>query len=178
MKLPIYFSLLLIMMTLPSLCHGDSSGGIVNKSAPTFRLPDQNSSKSLPFVMADHFAPDSQHVVIVTFFATWCVPCRKELPFLQHVVDSLYSKGLRMVAVCVDSAYGTKQKKMVSELHLTCPVVHDKYGILVRRYECGKELPYTVFVNKNGIVSNKSVGYSADKQSILKIETDKLLKGN
>ena len=138
---------------------------LIGKPAPQFRLANLNSQEPASFALTDWFAPDSGHAVIVSFFATWCAPCRQELPFLQTMVDSLAGNGLRMVAVCVDSAYGEKQKMMVAQARLTGPVVHDKFGIIARRFECGKALPYTVFINRKGLVAAVSVGYDAAKNA-------------
>lgn len=83
--------------------------------------------------------------------------------------------GLRIVAVCEDSVYDVKQKKMVRDLKLTCPVIHDKYGIVARRYECGKALPYTVYIGKNGTVNKTSVGYDTTKNAVITHEINNLI---
>jgi hypothetical protein len=48
---------------------------------------------------------------------------------------------------------------MVSDMKLTCPAIHDKFGIVARRYESGKALPYSVYVDRAGIVKAVSVGF-------------------
>jgi peroxiredoxin len=151
----IFFSALIVFCAEAAT----DSSSLVGKSAPLFRLPNENAAKPVPFKLADHFSPDSQHAVIVSFFATWCVPCRKELPFLQHCTDSLRNDGLRLVAVCVDTVYGAMQKKMVSGLKLTCPVVSSTTGILAKRFEVSQALPQTIFIDRHGIVQAKTVGF-------------------
>lgn len=166
---------LIFLVLVGQITFAQSSDNIINKKAPLFRLPDQNSSSSSMVIMADEFTPENEHALVVSFFASWCLPCRKELPFLQHMADSLSSEGLRLIAVSVDSAYDSSLKELVNELKLTCPVIHDKYGIVAKRYECGSALPYTVFINRKGIVSSVSVGYSSSKKNAIKAEIKKIL---
>lgn len=156
-----------VLLLAALLAQADTSS-LIGKPAPRFRLANQNAGVGASFSLDEWFSADSSHDVIVSFFATWCAPCRKELPFLQHMADSLSGRGLRLVAVCMDSAYGQKQKQMVTDLKLTCPVVHDKFGIIARRFECGKALPYTVFIGRTGTVAAVSTGFDDKKKSLLK----------
>lgn len=168
-----------VIMFVSVLAHasGDSAGIAPGTSAPLFRLPNQNAPQPSPFALGDQFKPDSQHAVVLSFFAAWCKPCRKELPFLQGVADSLRGQGVRLVAVSVDTVFGDEQRGMVSELQLTCPVVHDKFGIVARRYACGNALPYTVFIGRNGKVRASSVGYDTHKNTTILKETAALIGG-
>ncbi len=135
---------------------------LIGRKAPIFRLPIQNASQGERFQMDDWLSADSQYAVVVAFFATWCAPCWLELPFLQSVTDSLYDEGLRVVFVSVDNPYGAEQVKMVESLELTGPVIHDRLGIVARRFEFPGTLPYTVYINKKGVVSYISTGYTPE----------------
>jgi peroxiredoxin len=153
---------LILLFCISSIAAQPATSLLIGKSAPQFRLPNRNAPQNPAFSLESWFSPDSGHAVMVTFFAAWCAPCRIELPFLQQATDSLASKGLRMVAVSVDSAWGATQQKMVLDAKLSCPVIHDTYGIIARRYECPGALPYTVFINRSGTVAAVSTGF--DKQ--------------
>jgi cytochrome c biogenesis protein CcmG, thiol:disulfide interchange protein DsbE len=142
-----------------SLFAMEDSTSIVGQAAPSFRLLNQNGTGSGQFNLNDQFLPDSQHAVIISFFATWCAPCRKELPFLQKAADSLHQSGLRLVAICIDSVFGDKARKMVTDLRLKCPVVSTTTGILAKRYGVSHELPQTFFIDRKGVVQAKTVGF-------------------
>ncbi|MCU0610013.1 MAG: TlpA family protein disulfide reductase [Chitinispirillaceae bacterium] len=168
--------LLFLFFAAISASAATDTGSIVGKPAPSFRLSNQNMAKPAYFNLSEHFSPDSQHVVMVSFFATWCVPCRLELPFLQHCADSLRHKGLRMVAVCLDTVYEENQKKMVSDLGLTCPVVSSTTGILAKRFNLSPALPQTVFIDRKGIVKIRTEGFGEKEISVIHQTLDKLLK--
>lgn len=159
---------------LSSLCLAADTTSIVNKLAPIFRLPDQSSG--IQYNLLNQFSPDSQHAVVVSFFASWCSPCRSELSILQHLYDSLESDGFRLVVVCVDSIYGSEQVKMVSEIKITSPVIHDRYGIVARRFSLKSALPYSVFIRRNGIVSAAITGYDDAKKDYFRNLVSDLLR--
>ena len=77
------------------------------------------------------------------------MPCVAELSYLQSLADSL--DHVKLVAVLIEKEYGEKQQDMVKKVKISGIIVHDKYGILVRRYEVEKELPVSVFIDKKGI---------------------------
>lgn len=173
--LPLIFWIQILTFAL-SLCASEPQ--IKGKTAPAFRLANLNGYGKGMVSLAEYFSPDSNQAVIVSFFATWCAPCRQELPFLQKMADSLSVEGLRMVAVCVDTVYGEKQSDMVKALRLTCPVVHDKFGIVVRRFECPKALPYTVYIDRSGVVKAAESGFSEEKKEMIGKIVAKCLEGN
>ena len=155
----------LLFFSAGSIFGQTDTSSLIGKPAPQFRLADQNAGDGSIFSLSEWFSADSSRGVIVSFFATWCEPCRKELPFLQHTTDSLFTRDLRMVAVCIDTVYGPKQKQLVADLKLSCPVIHDRFGIVAQRFGCGKALPYTVFINRNGMVTSFSTGYDFSKNT-------------
>ena len=151
------------------------TSSLVGKSAPLFRLPNQNTTTPIQFSLADQFSPDSHHAVVVSFFSLSCVPCRKELPFLQHCADSLRENGLRMIAVCVDTEYSGKQKKMVTDLKLACPIVSSTTGILAKRFDVSQALPQTIFIDRHGIVQAKTVGFGEKEIFAVRRAIEKIL---
>jgi cytochrome c biogenesis protein CcmG, thiol:disulfide interchange protein DsbE len=168
---------ILLLTALTAICAqaAPDTTDILGKPAPLFRMQNQNAVTPVQFSLADQFSPDSQHAVIISFFATWCVPCRKELPFLQHYADSLRQDGLRLVAVCVDTVFGAKQKKMVAALKLACPVVSSTTGIIAKRFGVSQELPQTIFIDRHGIVQAKTVGFGEKEISAIRQAIDKIL---
>ncbi|MDO8716884.1 MAG: TlpA disulfide reductase family protein [Dehalococcoidales bacterium] len=102
--------------------------------------------------------------VLLNFWATWCGPCRFEMPFLQQINDSWSAKGLVLLAVDIAESPATVEKFMTElNLSLTVPMDTDKkvakaYGITA--------IPTTYFIDKNGIIQQKMVGAFPNKATI------------
>ena len=95
-------------------------------------------------------------VVLVNFWATWCAPCREEMPALETLAKDLGPLGLTVVAV------NHKEGKSVietflREAKLTIPVVMDKDGRVAERYQV-YALPATFIVNRQGKVVGTVLG--------------------
>lgn len=96
-------------------------------------------------------------VVLLNFWATWCPPCREELPALEEVARSFADEGLTVLTVSVREPADTV-RKFVQEMGLRLPVlldadgdVGDRYGVLA--------IPTTVAVDRSGRIVGKIVGY-------------------
>lgn len=122
---------------------------------------------------------DGTKVVLLSFFATWCGPCKKELPLLAQLDQELRDKGLRVISVAVD-----KDEKawpqiaaLVKEHHVTWPVVKDRYNLIARRYLGEKTaLPSVFLVGRDGLVKVVKQGYESDAATFLRAEVEKALR--
>jgi peroxiredoxin len=112
--------------------------------APAFELPLATSgTASLAAVRGD--------VVLVNFGATWCPPCRHELPALQALESALSASGLRVLAVSVDAGSTDALARFAEDRELRFPVLHDRDQAVARRYGVGA-YPTTVVVDRAGRV--------------------------
>lgn len=93
---------------------------------------------------------------IINFWATWCPPCRRELPVLQAAFEE-YGDQIGFVAVDVKET-ADKVEAFVQEMGLTFPVVVDQNGqVSDVAYEV-RGIPTTIFVDANGVVSARHIG--------------------
>jgi len=99
-------------------------------------------------------------VVVVNFWASWCKPCRKEMPFLQRLHQKLTANGGRVVAVSIDRDE-RKAVEFAREHELTLPVVHDGPDGLVRMLDLDA-IPYTVVLDGRGEAIYASGGSGDD----------------
>lgn len=93
--------------------------------------------------------------VLLNFFASWCQPCRDELPLLQRT-----SADGRIAVVAVlfhDSA--SNARKFLDELHVTLPAVDDD-GAIARAYRVDFKpgLPMSYLISKDGVVIDRHIG--------------------
>ncbi|MFN9089565.1 MAG: TlpA disulfide reductase family protein, partial [Gemmatimonadaceae bacterium] len=91
-------------------------------------------------------------------WATWCIPCRTEMPSMEALYKQLGPKGLRIVAVSVDNA-GEEQKirDFVKEYDLTFEVLHDAAGTIQGLYRT-TGVPETFVFDRQGVIRKKWIG--------------------
>jgi len=124
-------------------------------------------------------AEDPARAVLISFFATWCKPCKKEMPFLQQLSTEYKEKGLRVISVAIDKdeALWPQIAELVKENHVTYPVVKDRYNLIARQYLGDKTaLPSVFIVNKEGKVALVKQGYPNDAAEFLRAEVEKALQ--
>jgi thiol-disulfide isomerase/thioredoxin len=121
----------------------------------------------------------SAKAVLISFFATWCKPCKKEMPFLQELSTEYKEKGLRVVSVAIDKdeAAWPQIVELVKQNHVTYPVVKDRYNLIARQYLGDKTaLPSVFIVDKDGKVAMVKQGYPDDAAVFLRAEVEKALQ--
>jgi thiol-disulfide isomerase/thioredoxin len=96
------------------------------------------------------------HVVVVNFWASWCKPCRKELPVLQQWRDELAGRGVAFVTVSVDED-PRKADRFLEHQGLSLPVVHDGPEGLAKKLDL-PHLPCTYVLDPKGQVVFTSRG--------------------
>jgi thiol-disulfide isomerase/thioredoxin len=128
----------------------------VGAEAPNFSAQTLDSipvEKSL-----DQYRGD---VVMVNIWATWCLPCRVEMPSIEKLHQSLGPKGLKIIAVSVDDPGTEKQiLDFVKQYRLTFPILHDpkgQEGDVSRLYET-TGYPETVIIGRDGLIRKRLIG--------------------
>ncbi|MFH1185410.1 MAG: TlpA disulfide reductase family protein [Chloroflexota bacterium] len=96
--------------------------------------------------------------VMLNVWASWCLPCRVEMPAIEKVYQRHRDAGLVVVGLNVTSQDSeTAARAFVQELGLTFPIVLDRDGGASARYEL-MGLPSTYFIDRNGIIRNVIIG--------------------
>ena len=105
-------------------------------------------------------------VVFLNIWATWCPPCREEMPSMQRLHDELGPEGLRVVAVSIDAAQGKTDpggraggdvQAFAEEYGLTFDIWHDPSGEIQRIYRT-TGVPESFVINRDGIIVKKVIG--------------------
>ncbi len=96
-------------------------------------------------------------VVLLNLWATWCGPCRWEMPSMERLYQELGPAGLRIVAVSVDQVSGDQVMEFVNELELTFDILHDRSGQIEIDYQA-TGLPETVIIDRQGVIVHKAIG--------------------
>ena len=118
--------------------------------APNFDTPLLDGST---FRLADHVG---REVVILNFFATWCGPCREEMPELQRYTDSLQGKSVTILGIDVEEKRSLVED-LVKGLHVRFPVALDESGAVARAFGV-TAYPTTVIVGADGRIAHYESG--------------------
>jgi cytochrome c biogenesis protein CcmG/thiol:disulfide interchange protein DsbE len=97
------------------------------------------------------------HVTLVNIWATWCIPCRTEMPAIEKLYRELGPKGLRIVAVSIDEGNGSEVRSFVEEYGLTFDVLRDPAGRIQAIYQT-TGVPETFLLDREGIIVKKVIG--------------------
>ena len=101
--------------------------------------------------------------VLLDFWASWCGPCRQEIPHLKEVYKKYKEKGLEILSVSVD-AKPTDWKKAMAEERMAWPQINAVESKPVMADYLFSGIPYLVVVDKEGKIVEKNVrGESLDK---------------
>jgi len=124
--------------------------------APQFQL---NSNSGKPLSLADL----KGRIVLVNFWASWCGPCRKEMPLLEQLNRQYRSKGVTLVGVNVepDSAAATDWLKATP---VSFPILFDVDSKVSKLYQV-EGMPNTVILDRKGNVRYIHRGYSAGAEN-------------
>jgi len=98
-------------------------------------------------------------VVVVNFWATWCAPCREEMPLFVRVQNELGPRGLQFVGIAVDQV--EKVAPFARELGLNYPVLIGGYGAMELSRSLGNTvmaLPFTVVIDRRGNIAYEQLG--------------------
>jgi thiol-disulfide isomerase/thioredoxin len=156
----------------------------VGLPAPSFSLRAMNPEASgAGWVALDRFVggePEdaASKAVLLTFFASWCEPCKRELPFLVQLDKMYRDQGLRVIGVCIDKEEAGIEaaKKLVSEKKAAYPVLSDRFNFLARRY-LGEQapLPSVFLIKRDGTIARIERGYAKDASAFLLGEVQEVL---
>ncbi|MGB8930995.1 MAG: TlpA disulfide reductase family protein [Anaeromyxobacteraceae bacterium] len=162
-------------LALPSVCVAEEEIA-VGLPAPAFSLRTMNPEVAgTGWLALDKYAGEQpedagSRLVVLSFFASWCGPCKKEMPFLAQL-DTMYRpQGLRIVGVSIDTEEPgmAAARKMIAENKVAYPVVSDRFNFLARRYlGASAPLPSLFLVRRDGTIVRIERGYSKDVGALL-----------
>jgi len=127
-----------------------ASSGMEGQLAPDFALKSSTGEN----LRLSEFRGD---VVMINFWATWCGPCRQEMPLLDELYARYQRVGFSLLGVNIDDDSG-RAMDMIEELGVNFPVLFDARKEVSKLYEV-EAMPVTVIVDRTGTVRYIHHGY-------------------
>jgi len=159
----VILSTLLALFAVVSL----ASSSLEGQAAPDFVL---KSATGENLRLSEHRG----EVVMINFWATWCGPCRQEMPLLDDLYSRYQRVGFSLLGVNIDDDSG-KAMKMVQELGVSFPVLFDERKEVSRQYAV-EAMPVTVLVDRTGTVRHVHHGYKPGYEEKYLTEIRSLLR--
>ena len=127
-----------------------ASSGLAGQPAPDFALRSSTGEN----LRLSEYRGD---VVMINFWATWCGPCRQEMPLLDQLYTRYERVGFNLLGVNIDDD-SSRAMDMISELGVSFPVLFDDRKEVSKLYDVDA-MPVTVIVDREGTVRFVHQGY-------------------
>jgi thiol-disulfide isomerase/thioredoxin len=126
------------------------------------------------FDLSDHLGKD---VIILSFWSTWCGPCKAEMPTLQKLHESHDGKGLKIVSISLDGADTMAGvKPYIKSNGYTFTVVIDEDTSIAQSYNPRSALPFMVMLNRDGAIHKQVEGFQLSEADHLVSEVKALVE--
>jgi len=127
-----------------------ASSGLAGQPAPDFALKSSSGEN----LRLSEYRGD---VVMINFWATWCGPCRQEMPLLDELYSRYQRVGFNLLGVNIDDD-SSRAMDMINELGVSFPVLFDATKEVSRLYQVDA-MPVTVIVDREGNIRHVHQGY-------------------
>jgi thiol-disulfide isomerase/thioredoxin len=174
----------LSLVAAPAAALADDELAAVDRQAPMFRLPVYNAKPVGQAVIGldRYVGPDAAEkdvkVVLLSFMASFCAPCKKEMPYLELLHGRYKDFGLRVVSVSIDTEPEGQKiiDEMIAQNKITYPVLKDRFNLVARRWLGNQSpLPSVFLVRPDATVSKVHRGYNQDIGTVLAAEIESAL---
>ena len=138
-----------------------------NANAPDFTLPSAAGTNL-------RLQEQRGQVVMLNFWATWCGPCRREMPQLNRIYSKYRPAGFVLLGVNVDQD-SANARGVADKLGVKFPVLFDTHQAVSRLYDLGT-MPSTVIIDRDGRVRYVHLGYKDGYEDAYEKQVAELLK--
>ena len=131
---------------------GAVEGVSVGKRAPDFRAIDLASGDTVS--LRERYRG---YVTLLNIWATWCAPCRVEMPGMEQAYQALAPEGFKIAAVSIDEGNPEPVREFGRELGLSFDLLHDRGTRVTQIYQT-TGVPESFLLDRNGIIVKRIIG--------------------
>lgn len=182
-----------LSLGLISCGDGGNGDGNLNNGGTSLLIPVENARDAgdweLPIVanagdfsiqdkvrLSEVLSNPDVKCVIVDFWATWCEPCKQEMPYLQKIYEDFKDNGLAMLVITIDSSPELEEeiKKDVVKLGVTYPIPWDIESEVKSFYGI-QGIPVTYLIDKEGKIRYEHSGFTEELVEDLRLAVEELI---
>lgn len=158
-------------VTVATRVFGDQVAAVeAGSKAPDFRALPVSAGAHASAAAAKGIADYKGKVVLLNVWATWCDPCRAEMPNIEKLHEELGPEGLKVVAVSIDQpGMESAIREFAQQYGLTFEILHDAAGRIETDYQTSG-FPETFVIGKDGVIRKRVIGatnWAAEPQKAL-----------
>jgi len=165
----------LTLFLLLAMGPHNSTGGTVSP----IEADKQNNAKAPDFTLRDvsgktvSLSSLKGKVILLNFWATWCPPCKAEMPSMNKLYKSLRQRGLEVIAVSTDTSL-VSVKDYLNSSRFDFTIVHDEQRTIAKQYKVFS-MPTTFLIDRNGFIVEKYYGEYDWTDAEVRKQIEKLL---
>jgi thiol-disulfide isomerase/thioredoxin len=155
------------LLAASAVILASAAGAAVDPPAPAFSLPARGGATI-------DLAQYKGQVVMINFWASWCVPCRQEMPLLDSIYKKYKPLGFTLLSVNVEPEQKDAES-FLKQTPVTFPVVFDAKSKVSGLYNV-QGMPTTVFIDRKGKVRLMHVSYKTGDENLYMDQIRTLLR--
>lgn len=144
------YALLLLLLFGATACSKEEKPAVEGNYAPDFTLKDLSGKEV-------QLSTLKGKVVLLNFWATWCPPCREEIPSMMRLNQVMQGKPFQMLAVSIDEGGKEAVEAFYRKQNASLPTLLDGDSKVARRYGT-TGVPETFVIDKKGLILKKVIG--------------------
>ena len=166
-------------------CGGDSAKSETQATAGDNVAVADNTAQGTPYVGRERFAlrDVDGHLrkwsefagkpVVINFWATWCGPCRREIPVLKRLYAEYNPRGVEIIGMSTDQQTRSNVVPFVKQMEIPWVVIYADRGA-TQEFGLGRSIPMTLFINAEGVETGRVTG--AQPEQVFRQEFEKLFE--
>jgi thiol-disulfide isomerase/thioredoxin len=138
------------------------------EKAPEFNLSDRSGNE----IQLSNY---QGKVVLIDFWASWCIPCRASFPWMNNIQSKYQEKGFEVVTINLDKKH-SEMEHFLKSYPATFTVLHDPKGITPIKYKV-KAMPTSYLIDQSGNIVYRHIGFKKTSTENYEKKITQLLNG-